>query len=338
MNVIRIYPRFGIRNLLPSDTLWGNLLFAIKRLYGGKYFDDILKKFLDGKPPFLISSSFPFEFSDGSFSYYFPIPFLGMVKDELGDENKFISTPNDMIKFKKFKKIKFVEKTTFEKIISSEVSFEDLFIEFRKQKSPNDNSGLKFIELPSKTYTLHNTIDRWYTKTVESQEGGALFWEEEYIFASQNIGLFFLVEGDVELLKPALRFLADIGIGGNNTIGKGKFSFEIENFEFQKLSKESNSKILLSLYSPNQNDIKTIKELGSNLWYELKIRRGFSGVDFDITPQQKNAVTVFGEGSVFATKENLIGRLIKTGEINSDYIIYNYYYGFFIPSFFKVIK
>ncbi len=338
MNVIRIYPRFGIRNLLPSDTLWGNLLFAIKRLYGGKYFDDLLKKFLDGKPPFLISSSFPFEFNDGLFNYYFPIPFLGMFKAGLDDESKFISTPEDMIKFKKFKKIKFVEKSTFEKIISSEISLEDLFIEFRERINQNNNKGLKLIELPSKTYTLHNTIDRWYAKTVESKEGGALFWEEEYIFASQNFGLFFLVEGDVELLKPALRFLSDVGIGGNNTIGKGKFSFEIENFEFQKLSNEPNSKILLSLYSPDQNEINTIKKIGSNLWYELKTRQGFSGVDFDIKPQQKNAVTVFGEGSVFATNDNLIGRLIKTGEINSDYIIYNYYYGFFIPSFFKVIK
>lgn len=249
-----------------------------------------------------------------------------------------VSNPDEMIYFKKFKKIKFIEKDYFEKIISSELTIPDLFKLYLEMITTNNESDkFRFIEPPPKTFTLHNTIDRWYAKTVESEEGGALFWDEEYIFASKSMGLFFLVDGDIEPLLPALRFLSDVGIAGNNTIGKGKFSFEIDEFNFKTLQK-SDSTILLSLYSPSETDFNEIKNLGQNLYYELKIRSGFSGVDFDITPQQKNAVIVFSEGSVFFTEKKLTGRLIKCGEINSDYIIYNYYYGFSIPSFFKVKK
>lgn len=334
MKVVRIYPKFGIRNLLPSDTLWGSLIFAIKRLYGVETFKDILIKFLENNPPFLVSSCFPFDVElNNRIVYYFPIPF---IPANLSNVSVLTSSVEEMIYYKEFKKIKLIEKDYFEKIINGSLDEKELFKNFVMwRKNPENVSIFKSISPPKVSYTLHNKIDRWNSKTYEAEDGGALFWEEEYIFESGKRGLFFLVEGDLSYLVPALRFLSDVGIAGHNSIGKGKFSFEIEDLNLS-LPGNPNSQVTLSLLTPSQDDLSELNKIENRFWYELKLRRGFTGVDFEVEAQQKNAVLVFGEGSTFMTEKKLKGRLIQTGFINEDYSVYNCYLGFTIPSYFKV--
>lgn len=342
MKIVRIFPKYGIRNLLPSDTLWGNIIFAIKRLYGNKYFSDILENFLKGNPLFKISSCFPFEKNvDQEFVYYFPIPispFLSDLTKNVQDENNLINSMEEMVLFKEFKRIKFIEKKYFEEFLNAEINeFElfRLFSEASKKSGNNNNYPFKFISTPKKTFTLHNTIDRWNIKTTETKEGGALYWDEEYVFDGEKNGLFFLVEGDIDLIIPALRLLSDIGIAGNNSIGKGKFYFDVEDF-FIRTPNNPNSQVTLSLIYPNDEDLNIISNLNNNLWYELKLRKGYTGIDFEVEPVEKNAFYVFGEGSVFMTTNFLNGKLLKTAHLNNGYEVYNYYYGYSISSFFKV--
>lgn len=334
MKVVRIYPKFGIRNLLPSDTLWGNLLFAIKRLYGVGTFKEILNKFLENSPPFIVSSCFPFDVeTDNNIVYYFPIPFIPSNSPEVLVMTESVE---EMIYYKEFKKIKLIEKDYFEKIINGSLDEKELFKNFVMwRKNPEDVSIFKSVSPPKVSYTLHNKIDRWNSKTYESDDGGALFWEEEYVFESGKKGLFFLVEGDLSYLLPALRFLSDVGIAGHNSIGKGKFSFEIEDFNLS-LPGDPNSQVTLSLFTPSQEDLLELNKIENRFWYELKLRKGHTGVDFDVEAQEKNAVLVFGEGSTFMTEKKLKGKLIRTGLLKEDYPVYNYYLGFTIPSYFKV--
>ncbi len=333
MKVVRIYPKFGIRNLLPSDTLWGNLIFAIKRLYGINDFKKVLNSFFENNPMFLVSSCFPFDAEpDDKIVYYFPIPFIPLKSPESSVLTKSVE---EMIYYKEFKKIRLIEKEYFEKIINGELDEKDLFENYVNwRKNPANISIFKSISPPRVNYTLHNAIDRWNSKTYESQDGGALFWEEEYVFESGKKGLYFLIEGDLSYIEPALRFLSDVGIAGHNSIGKGKFSFEIEDFNFN-LPKNPNSQVSLSLFSPSQNDISELNKIENRFWYELKLRRGFTGVDFEVKAQQKNAVLVFSEGSTFMTEKKLKGGLIRAGEINENYPVYNYYFGFTIPSYLR---
>ena len=96
----------------------------------------------------------------------------------------------------------------------------------------------------------HNHIDRVAGATVE----GLLFYEQEQYFRS-GAGLWCLLRTDettlTDLIQPALRYLADTGLGANRSVGKGHFDIEVEPAPpLPDAGSAANGLVMLSRYLP----------------------------------------------------------------------------------------
>lgn len=357
MKIVKIYPKTNFHTFLHSDTLWGNLIYTYRMLYGIEAITKILRDFQSDNFPFKVSSSFPFVKKktnvQNDFTYFFPKPINGV---NLNDA----SNPEIMAYMKEYKKVKYIEKEIFEKFLSGEYDENKLFERFYKWKKAEDE--LKYIqdkhinnptreeELKnlikthsfdfskgfSPTYQLHNSIDRMKGSTLKADGKGQLYWEEEYNsfgnllinFSEEINGIFFLVEGDdISLIEAPLRLLSHIGIGGNKSIGKGSFNYEIEDFSFDLStdSNSSNSYVSLSLYNPSKGEVEHFKKEDTSLYYEITTRIGKVGRDFNLEFNEKNPVICFSEGSSFFVKEPLIGQIIPTAKFDDQNDIYSNY-------------
>lgn len=354
MKVIRIYPKTNFHTFLHSDTLWGNLIYAYRMLFGVEETSKLLHKYLSGEIPFAVSSIFPFEKKKEDNTdliiYYFPKPITGI---NLHDANN----PEEMAYMKEFKKVRYIDKEMFEEYLKGNYDDNLLFERFYKwkkaedelkdleEKHINDLDKIKYLDAIIKknkfnfvrnltpTFNLHNSIDRMSSSTLQSDGKGQLYWEEEFASFGNIVknsddkinGIFFLVEGmNHTLIEAPLRLLSHIGIGGNKSIGKGSFTFEIDNFSFSPIT-GSNSFVSLSLYHPNSEEIKKLKNNANSLFYDITTRIGKVGRDFNLEFNEKNPVICFTEGSSFFMKEPLKGQIVATAQYDQQNKIYSNY-------------
>lgn len=334
MKVVRIIPKTNFHTYLHSDTLWGNLVYAYKLLYGETALEELLENYLKGNPSFIVSSMFPYEITKNDSEhiiYYFPKPLLGGEAIEPKE-------PEDMTMIKEFKAIKFVEQKIFEEYLNGNLNDKSLFerfklfrIEENEKKEEQDQNSIKYEKfryLKDKDikpiYNLHNSIDRMSGSTLEAEGRGQLYWEEEFAFRDK-MGLFFLAEvTNLDEFTALLRLLSHVGIGGNRSIGKGSFKFEIEDFTLSMPS-DSNALITLSLYHPTEKELEIISKKEIKKFYDINIRIGAVGRDFNIEFQEKNPVPCFVEGSTFFVKDKLMGHLASTAKMKDQKDIFSNY-------------
>jgi len=296
MKAVYLYPNTTFATEFRSDTLYGLLLVAIKNVYGEELLLDMLEQFDSGKPPFVLSSAFPFVASNtGEIVHYLPKPL-----------NTNFNTGNlakeDVDKLKKFKKVDLISKDIFEKIINGELSEKEYF----------NNGNWDKISKPLKTVNvLKTSIDRLTGSTLELEGRGQLHYSEEYYIESDTKfevigsesrnGLYFIVQSNDEVfqyIEGGLRFLQHFGLGGDNSSGKGYFSVEISSFDIRHPD-SSDAKTILSLLSPNANELDMIENHKDLCAYKYEVRRGHIGKHFvNSTQYKKEGVTVFTEGSI----------------------------------------
>jgi len=340
MKVVRIYPKTNFHTFLHSDTLWGNLIYAYRILYGVDKTSELLKEF-SSNIPFKVSSIFPFEIlknGNKKFSYYLPKPIMGSNIRE-------IQNPEEMVYMKEFKKIRYVDKELFEKYLNGEIDDNLLFERFMTwqselNKDPSERNidiinqnKFNYKTILNSTFNLHNSIDRMSGSTLQAEDRGQLYWEEEFVNYGNVLaetkdvvpGVYFLVDAkDISLIEAPLRLLSDIGMGGNRSIGKGSFDFEIKDFSFNQPTKY-NSYVSLSLFQPNQDDINIISNDNIKLFYNIITRIGKVGKDFNLKFKEKNPVQCFTEGSTFFVNHYLNGDLVPTAVYNNNHKIFSNY-------------
>ena len=305
--------------------------------------DQLVNLFLDTKPPFVISSVMYFSKNENNkIVHYLPKPIVCNFEYEIDSAIK-------MTYYKKFKKLNIVNQSNFEDLINGRISDKDLFQEYisymellnkpklnEEEKDRLDKYKLLFsIPSTKNELVMHNTIDRMSGSTLEKDDAGQLYYTDEK-FLDENEGLFFLIEGDFSIIEPALRFLVHFGFGGNNTIGKGNFRYEIKDFNINMPKDNVNSFISLSLFNPKQNELDDFmkEENKDKLWYELEFRAGRIGVHFAEDPDKnhKDIVANFKEGSSFPNIDlKFPGRILQTGKSNT-HNIYSNGLAFKIPS------
>ncbi|MCM8779203.1 MAG: type III-A CRISPR-associated RAMP protein Csm4 [Candidatus Omnitrophica bacterium] len=287
----------GTDIIIHSDTLFSAFCHCYLLLYGEEKLNFLIENFKENKPPFLISSTFPWRDD----KIYFPVPL------------------NQIPREKETKKIQFIEKDGFEKLLEGE-----RIEEIRKKFKTVPDLNTEEEKIP---YQIVNT-PRVSLSRLTNHPGEEFFHFGE-VFYKENSGLFFLVDFKDQTIitefNATLRLMADEGIGGDRTVGKGLFEInEIKDINFN-LPSDSNGFLTLSLYSPKEDEVSDIK----NGYYEIIERRGYI-----FSPYRKNlrrkSIRMLKEGSVSLSYK--VGRLGDvTPEAFTEHKIYRYGLAFMLP-------
>lgn len=326
---------------LRSDTLWAAICWAIRMIHGNDRLNTLLAAYdhpSNSGDAFYISSAFPYIEIGSKKTHFFPAPSLPFSKT-IRQANTGSKDPVSIkLKAREEKKSpnkkKLLQQSLFEYRIGG-ISEPD-----------QQEIAIKAPEVNVRPMT-HNTIDRITGSTLKLNDSGQLFhtdeifWEHEMAKvkpAKKNdtrLGLFFLISGNMELVKPALAFLQNEGIGGDRSTGKGRFDIsEPQPFNIQAPA-DPNAVMLLSLYHPTEDELDYWHNLTEkrllNISYEQRRGRVHlkRGKDF----LHKKSVMFFQEGSVFPTppKSGQLGKNIHTHTFEEDFDIQRYGYAFTIP-------
>jgi CRISPR-associated protein Csm4 len=268
-------------------------------LYGKDELETLLNEYQTQKPPFLISSAFPFKQD----ILLFPLP-------------KVIDLGED----KNYKKIEFISQDIFESLckigkFTDKLSKYHLCFNKKILSTKPIDEIYRILELPRVTLDRKTSLSQIY-----------YFSQVEYL---DKAGLYFFIKFTnsrlTKKIKAAINLLADEGIGGDRTSGKGLFKKP----QFEEITlnipHQANYFVTLSLYFPTYQEIKALSG-----YYDWKQRSGYI-YSQDVKNLRKKSIRVFVEGSVFKDNEN-IGDLVDiTPQGFSLHHVYRYGYAFKIP-------
>lgn len=259
---------------LHSDTLVAALFSAACRL--GVEAEEVLSM-LDS---FRISSAFPFYGEE----YFFPKP-MTALPFKLSDLDKEKQG-------KPFKKIRFLGKDWFEKILFAE--------EEQIQARTHLQQPAFLTDKPIGTVFKREVVQR-VTIAPDYSEDAKPFYTERLYFA-EDAGLFVLVQWLDESAKPlfqnAFRLLGDLGVGTDRSVGNGFFTPSFGSLSLSMPDQASNQ-CALGLYLPHESEIQE-DFLEKSAWGLVK-RGGFlaGAANEEHITLRKKSVYMFDVGSVF---------------------------------------
>ncbi|MFN4298817.1 MAG: type III-A CRISPR-associated RAMP protein Csm4 [Thermaurantimonas sp.] len=263
-----------------------------------------VKEFLDA---FKLSSAFYFIQSQNTYVQFFPRPiFPGVIH---------VGHSDDITHRKKAKKIQWIDIDYFEKILSAgklQLSDTDqiLFGKFLTSKVVELNP------YPFEGEPVYETDDeRVSIGPIYTEQGDPYYFRRRYFHP--QVGLYFLYEGDdktlYEKIVPALRLLADEGIGSDRSVGGGWFEFDpgkdIVDIELH-LPKNASGYLAFGKYCPTRDEL-TKADLEQSA-YQVTRRGGYissPGIE-EIRNKLKRTVYMMEEGSYLATTEKPEGKCV----------------------------
>lgn len=307
MMLVYIYP-VSLFPDLHSDKIFGAILATMNDLFPS-IIDDVIKRFKQNNPPFLISSAFPFiKIKNKKVRFYPKI----LLNEEL-DFNW------DMEIIKNFDNVKFLQEEIFFDIINGNLSFNKILNNYNAYFQIGEfllNQKLnvqKFQNFSNKMIVSQNNINRL-------NNSSKVFYSEGIKYNPSH-GLFFHIsffdESFIEILNAVFRLLKDRGFGSKISIGRGQFKYELENEDIYKNHNsnffgDDNYFVTLSRFIPTSRDLKFI-DLNSN--YELGFKRSTDRFGND-----RKQVIFFNEGSTFLANENkYFGKLFDSSEHSVEY-------------------
>lgn len=292
MQAFYLAPKSVFPRQIPSHMLFSAICTAMEEL-GGPV-DEMLKAFSD-KPPFLITSAFPFAFRNGQYEHFLPKPFIhiNLHAEEEGEFERII----------KFQKAKYLHSSIFARLVEGSESAKDIVGKLGNELNIQSSCIYKGKDLPLKiehTKRPHNTINR------VTMTSGAFYSLEGYSF--KGGGLYFLIRYNDESwrgeIAAALSLLEDRGFGPRISIGMGRFELSTRDVELIP-GFEADLFVTLSRFCPDH-----LRMLGDRTAYELLTLRGRSS-----DGQVKRMVRMVSEGSVFAnTGNSFYGKIVKVRE------------------------
>lgn len=272
--------------ILHSDTISSAMAAIGYKLYDS--FDGL--KFLNNV---VVSSAYPFT----NDQFFLPKPMIKLpikIQELKEDESSKEA--------KKLKKLQYIEKNIFEKIIGTDenlqISGEDLKL------------GGQYLSTKPLEKFIETTAQQRVYVPGDNADSTPYYLERIYFDQKKgDSGLFFFLDADSDYFEKAIEllcFLGDEGIGTDRAVGNGHFRVEVDELEISL--PESLFSLALSLYWPTEEEINSgILEKGS---YNL-IKRGGFIAGYNNTKfrhLRKNSVYMFTEGSVFSSR-NISGRV-----------------------------
>lgn len=284
-----------------SDTFFSALCLEYVKLNGAETIEGFIDFFNNGK--LLISSLLPYKNND----LYIPKPSIVIERSDTKNENKEENSSSNRKKMKKLNYIKVSDIDIYLNYIKGigDFNFDYEYNNFAKY-SLNQKVGLRDEE--NRLYSLGT-----------------------YSFYKNN-GLYFALSfSNNETLKEfekVLKSLSYSGIGGKRTHGLGNFEYNESDFRAfeNKLFKDSKYKMLLSLFSPTENEMESIDF--NNSFYSLIKRNGFIySNNYSGNLSKRKSLSMFKEGSCFT--DNINGN-IKDVSQNGNHKVYRYGKAFYI--------
>jgi CRISPR-associated protein Csm4 len=257
-----------------SDTLWG----AILQKWGLLFDDDIAD--LCVQSPFQVSSCFPYL---GRTRWY-PIP-MGLLDALLEKRGVFGGG------IKTLTRVRYVSEHVFFKYLRSNRLPDRVYIANRLMRVSPFEDG---FEAPA----IFQEVTRLSVDPITyAGHPNFLFYCSDQYFA-RDAGLFFLarfVSPEIQdKFNGALRLLAETGLGGDRSIGKGTFTFCEVALEIPKMEAVK-SYVSLSLYYPTRDEVA--KGILARSWYSL-IKRGGHGDSVGISRFRRKEVWMLEEGAM----------------------------------------
>lgn len=336
--IVYLYPKAPFANSIPrSDTLFGALAWAIRLLYGRDELEGLLRDFDtaiadDILPPFLLSSLFPFFEDAKGKILFFPNPILPPPQLSISSESEYR-------RMKELKRVSLLSQSVFEGLISGRISYQTLFTRLDKDyaltagalMTKDEYERVKVMDrLSVNSEAARNTINR-LTNSTDSEQGGQLFYQK--VVAVRSIpkfrvrsGLFMLLKTErQEMLKAALRYISDKGIGGDTTIGRGHCEAEFDNSSLNEYSGRERC-VTLSIFHPSAHDTQHLREHSDKIFGQLERRKGFLEASYLHGGVQvwKPTLLSFKEGTTFPDYgRQVYGTLYREQRIrlNMDYNI-----------------
>lgn len=327
MNEITLYFKSfaGAKNELPrSDTIFGAICWGLWFIYGEDILLQFLSSYLEGSPPLIISSTFPFINLNGNqIIHLFPKPKL-VVMDPQKTESLYK-------KSKDFNKAQYVDHMLFQEIIDNRLTDETLFrklinnelIQSKDLKilsrTSIDHFPVKFIDIPK------NAVDRINGGTIE----GKLYHVREGKVDSKN-GVFMLCKVADEWINKILtifQFYSDKGLGGDSSVGKGCYVLDVKRGFPIKEASEGKRWVSLSLFYPGNEEWYYFKNNIDEAWYSITKRKGKIESSFYTEKDVwEKSLLMFEEGSVFPIiiGKKFYGKLIEVKELENGKSIFRY--------------
>ena len=281
---------------LHSDTLFGAICSAISVLFPEKI-DKIINDF-EEKPPFLISSTFPFIYDDKKTIRFYPkINSISAYKD-------FDSTL-----IKKYKSVQYIDEELFFDLITGQINEENIIENFDDYFT---NYSMLMKDNPEIDFKCSNRIIPGNTINRLNNASENIYYSDGLDFV--NMGLYFFIKINdseyVDIINSALKYLKDLGFGKDISIGKGQFDYNIEENDIEQKLYDNNGNyfVTLSRYIPTVRNIEKINEESA---YDISYKRGRSSKG-----EIRKQVRFFTEGSTFpdVNDTEFYGQIIHSGK------------------------
>jgi CRISPR-associated protein Csm4 len=277
-----------------SDTLFGAICWAWRLLYGEDELIEMLDLFQHDRPPFLISSTFPFM---GEIKTL-PKPLHGLGLE--GQEKSVRRAP--LVTYSIFQNLaqgKSLQAQDY-KIVRGDPG--NIIASRDEASAIQDMLSKAGVTIPWTVGEASRvTLDRDTRRSDIYYAGDVRF--------VKDCGLYMLVDFLDEEYEPrlegAMRLLGDEGLGGERSSGRGLFSLDHGSISLG--SDGGDKAMLLSLCRPRKEETTILPKS----FYGLISRRGWVAGKSD---RRKRSVRMLIEGSVIPSKpENLIGCMEDVG-------------------------
>lgn len=273
----------------------------------------------NGDMGFTVSSLFPYfqRGEDSTPIYFLPMPMQARM-----------SELTDVSMAKKVKKIQWVDAGLYAKVLVGESLFDgsDKYIPFIQESYltttilPEDTDGCK-------EFVMSEVSQRVSLQSRTGEEDATPYYVDKILFRYES-GLYFIAEGDTDLLEKSLRILSAEGIGTDRNVGFGFFEFTTDTLTLD-LPAKANHQLALSLYIPESKEQLAELMDSDSVAYDFT-RRGGWITTYPFTTLRKNAIYGFLPGSVFRLNEGYpcktIGKIVnlkpQVGELTPDHNIF----------------
>lgn len=352
---VSLRPTGHIATLPTSETLFGALCWAMRDLFGVDALLHALEQFAAGQAPFVISSAFPSLQGSGETVDLLPPPRgLRVLRSQV--EHLAQSRDAGLVPVfdhaKRLRQARYVSRAIMRRVLAG-VAPQELLVETwqTREGAPDDEhavlrgetilAGAEFNSLSddcragltaglvSERSMLRASIDRLSDSTTP---GGQLFYSRRLTVDPQATLTAWLRTEDVTPVRAAFSYLQDGGIGGQRSIGQGRYEISVETADALPGADSGEAFVSLSRYLPADGEVEMTSEL---LAYDMLPYRGRveSAHEFHGEDIFKRQVLYWAEGAVVPVTEQkpVYGSVPVVKEIGEQRIYQN---GLAFPLFF----